>query len=152
MFLKAEPARTGNHARDQNRLADQPLEGRLVGLVALEVGLHGIVVHFDGGFDHLSTRFLGALKHVGRNVRVVVLGAELLVFPHHRSHADEVDDALEVRLGTDRQLQRDRTGAEAGLDVAQALVEVRAGLVHLVAEDDPGNVILVAPGAKTVSV
>ena len=45
--------RAGDH-----RLADQPLERRLVGLLAVEVGCHRVVVELDGGLDHLLAVFL----------------------------------------------------------------------------------------------
>ena len=75
---------------------------------------------------------------------VVVLGAERLVVPDDGLHAHQIDDALELALGADRQLDRDRLGAEAVDDVVQALEEVGADLVHLVGEDDARNLVLVA--------
>ena len=51
---------------------------------------------------------------------------------------------LKLILGADRQLDRHRLGAEAVDDILQALEEVGAGLVHLVAEHDARNVVAVA--------
>ena len=59
-------------------------------------------------------------------------------------HADEIDEALEVALRADRQLDRNRLRAETVDDVLQALEEVSADLVHLVGEDDARNLVLVA--------
>src|SRR5262249_1154044 len=70
--------------------------------------------------------------------------AKRLVFPDDADHADEIDDALEIVLGTDRQLDGDRLGAEARLDVVEAAEIVRADLVHLVGENDARDAILVA--------
>ena len=56
----------------------------------------------------------------------------------------EIDEALELLFRADRQLDRNRLGAEAVDDVLQALEEVGAGLVHLVGEDDARDVVLVA--------
>ena len=67
--------------------------------------------------DHLLAVFLGLIEHVGRNVDVVVLGAEGFVVPHHALHAHQIDQAFEILLGADRELDRHRLGAEAGLDV-----------------------------------
>ena len=61
-----------------------------------------------------------------------------------RLHADEIDHALELVLGADRKLDRNRLGAEAIDDVLQAAVEIRASLVHLVGEDDARHLVLVA--------
>ena len=88
--------------------------------------------------------FLGQLGHVGGDVDVVILGAQRLLVPHHALHAHEVDDALELLLGADRKLDGDRLGAEPVDDILEALVEVRADLVHLVAEDDARHLVLVA--------
>ena len=125
-------------------LADQPLERRLVGLLAFEVGGHRVVIELDRGLDQLLAIFLGLIEQVGRNFDVVILGAERLVVPDHALHADEIDEALELALGADRQLDRHRLGAEAIDDVLQALEEVGADLVHLVGEDDARNLVLVA--------
>ncbi len=87
---------------------------------------------------------VGLIDHVGRNVDVVILRAERLVVPDDALHANEIDEALEVALRADRQLDRDGLGAQAVDDVLQALEEVRADLVHLVGEDDARNLVLVA--------
>jgi hypothetical protein len=131
--------RAGDHS-----LADQLLEGRLIGLLALEIGAHGVVIEIDRRLDELFTMFLGQLRHVGGNVDVVILGSQRLLVPHHALHANEVDDALELLLGPDRKLDGDRLGAEPVHDVLEALVEVGTDLVHLVAEDDAWNFVLVA--------
>src|SRR6185312_5860171 len=81
---------------------------------------------------------------VGRNIDVLEVGAERLVFPDHALHADEIDQALEVVLGADRKLDRNRLGAEAVDDIVETFIEVCAGLIHLVGEDDARNAILVA--------
>ena len=51
---------------------------------------------------------------------------------------------LKFDLRADRQLDRNRLGAEALHDVLEALVEVGARLIHLVGEDDARNLVLVA--------
>ena len=50
---------------------------------------------------------------------------------------------LKLLSAADRQLDRDRLGAEAVDDVVEALEEVGADLVHLVDEDDARHVVLV---------
>ena len=74
----------------------------------------------------------------------MVFGAERLVVPDHADHAHEIDDAFELVLGADRQLHGDRPGAEPIDDILEALEEIRADLVHLVAEHDARNAIAVA--------
>ncbi len=66
-----------------------------------------------------------------------------LVLVDDRLHRDEVDDAEEVALGADRQLDRHRVRAEAVDHRLHALVEVGADAVHLVDVGDPRHVVLV---------
>ncbi len=74
----------------------------------------------------------------------MIVGAESFVLPDHGLHADEIDNALEIGFRADRQLDRNRACAQALLDVVDALLEGSAGLVHLVAEHDARNLVLVA--------
>ena len=60
-----------------------------------------------------------------------------------RLHADQVDDAAEVGLGADRDLQHQRDGVEPGHDHLDAAVELRAGAVELVDEADARDVVAV---------
>ena len=102
-----------------------------------------VVVHFDGGLDQLLAVFDGRSLEVGRDLDDVPLGAQLFVAPDQRIHLDQVDDALEIGLGADRQLHDDGLSAEAHPDRVEAEVEIGADLVHLVDEDDARNVVLV---------
>ena len=52
---------------------------------------------------------------------------------------DQVDHALEARLGADRDLERDRGQAKLGFELLDHVGGVRAGPVHLVDERDPRN-------------
>ena len=131
------------HAAD-HRLADQLAQRRLVGLFAIEIGGHGVVVEFDGRLDHHLAVFLGLREQVFRNVGVLELGAERFVVPDARLHAHQIDQALEIAFGADRELDGYRLGAETGLDVIETFEEVGADLVHLVGEDDARHLVFVA--------
>ncbi len=74
----------------------------------------------------------------------MVAGAQGLVIPDDTLHAHQIDDALELLFGADRKLDRHRLGAQALDNVREALEEIRPDFVHLVAEDDAGNLVLVA--------
>src|SRR4051812_5246811 len=129
-------------------LADGALD--LLGreLLAAEVLLEQRVVALGDGLDQLRAVLLGLLDEVGRDLLDLVLGAHLdvtlgVAAPGQRAHVDEVDDALEVALGADRDLQHERLRAEALHDGVDGEVEVGAELVHLVDEANARDVVLV---------
>ena len=74
----------------------------------------------------------------------MIVGTESFVLPDHGLHAHQVNNALEFGFSANRQLDRNRACAQALLDVVNALLEGSAGLVHLVAEHDARNLVLVA--------
>ena len=65
----------------------------------------------------------------------------LLAVEVDRLAVDQVDHAFEVRLGADRDLQRDGGQAELALELLDHVGRVRAGAVHLVDERDAGHVV-----------
>ena len=120
----------------------QTMERLLARLLAVEIGGHGLVIEFDRRVDQQGAIFLGLLEQFGGNFLVMIFSAKTLVFPNDRLHADEVDNALEVAFGTDRQLRADRTTADSAYFL-HAAEEIGANLVHLVDEHDARHVILV---------
>ena len=82
-------------ARDR-RLADQPLQRVDVGLLALEVGGHGVVVQLDRGLDHRRAVLGGLVGQVGRNLLLAELGALVLAVPDQGLHLEEVDTPLKL--------------------------------------------------------
>src|SRR5262249_21649532 len=79
-----------------------------------------------------------------RDVDLVVGLAQLgLGAPDQGLHLHQVDDALEVRLGADRQLHDQRGGLQPGDDHVDAAVELRAGAVQLVDEADARDTVTV---------
>ena len=112
--------------------------------LATEVLLQQRLIGLGDGLEQLGAVLGGLLGQIGRDVDDVVLLAEFrLAAPHLGVHLDEIDDAFEVALGTDRQLDRNHPGAEAFLHGAHREVEVRADLVHLVDEADAGHVVFI---------
>ncbi len=143
LVLEGRAAENRNERDVPDRLADQPLQGLEARLLAVEKRGQHFVVEFDGGFNQLLAIFLGLVEQLGRDLFVVIFGAEALVFPDDRLHAQQIDDALEIRLRTDRQLDAYRAAADLGLDLVDAAKEVGADLVHLVDEHDARNVVFV---------
>ena len=85
---------------------------------------------------------LGLLAEVVRDVDDVDLVAEVVAVVDGL-HLDEVDDALELVLATDRDLDRHRVRAEAVADRLDAAPEVGAGPVELVDEAEARHAVAV---------
>jgi hypothetical protein len=92
-----------------------------------------------------------ACRPCRRECRLSELGAERLVFPDHALHADEIDQTLEVVLGADRKLDRNRLGAEAVNDIGEHLKKSAPVLSILLAKTMRGTLYL-SPWRQTVSV
>ena len=69
---------------------------------------------------------------VRRDLQALPLGILVIRVPDQGLHLDQVDHALEIVLGADRQLHGQRAGAEALLDHVDAAHEIRAAAIHLV--------------------
>ena len=108
-----------------------------------EVLLEQLVVRLGDRLDHLLAVVLGVRAELGRDLFDVVLRAEGLVLEDEGLHLHEVDDALELVFGSDRELQGNGVLAELGADLVDHGLEVRADAVHLVDEGDAGNAVLV---------
>ncbi len=82
-----------------------PLISSTVELLAAEILLQQRLVGLGDGLEQLGPVLVGLLSQLGRNVDGVVGLAELgLATPHLGVHLDQVDDALELALRADRQL------------------------------------------------
>ena len=71
--------------------------------------------------------------HVGGHRSLRALGRGTVV--HHRGVGQQIDDAAEVSLLSDRELERSDAGAEAVLELVERALERRALPVELVDED-----------------
>ena len=124
--------------------ADELLESRLVGLIALEIGLHDSVVHFDRELDELGAILVRLILQVVADVAILEFGAEGFILPDDFLHHHEVDETFELGLRADRQLNHERHRPETGHDHVDAAIEVRAHAVHLVDEAHARNAVLVS--------
>ena len=118
---------------------------------------HRGIVHFEAGVDELGTvpldvgQDLAIARHgdakfvgdVGRDVEDGPLGILVVRIPDVGLHRHQVDHALEIVLRADRQLDRQRAGAEALLDHVAAADKVGAAAVHLVDVADARYVVVV---------
>ncbi len=77
------------------------------------------------------------------DVEGLPLGVLVVRIPDQGLHLDQVDHALEVVLGADRELHGQRPGIEAGADHVHAAQEIRAAAVHLVHIAQTGDPVVV---------
>ena len=142
LVLERRAAQHGGQLGRERRLADRLLEQLLGNLALLEDQLQELVVVVGDFLQQMLARRRRIVGQALGDLDFVLLLAQL-VLVDDRLHRDEIDDALEVALGADRQLDRHRLGAEAVDHRLHALHEVRAGAVHLVDVGDPRDVVLV---------
>ena len=138
--------RTAEHREDvhrDRRLANRTLQLLDRDLLALEVLMHHFFIGVRNRLDQLGAQLFSILPQRSRNLFHIVLRAHGLVVPQDRLHLHEVDDASKLRLFADRNLNRNRTRAEALNDGRSRVLKVRAGLVHLVDEANTRNLVLV---------
>ena len=111
-------------------------------LAGLEVLVHQLFVRLGRGLDHLLAPLLGLVSEIGGDILALELHPLGRLVPVDRLHRDEVDDALKLFLGADRELDRNRVGLQAQLHLVVDLEEVRADTVHLVDEGEPRHAVL----------
>src|SRR5690606_2186764 len=86
---------------------------------------------------------VGKLGQLGRDVLVLELHALGRFVPDNGLHLDQIDHALEVVLGADRDHHGHGVGAQTQLHLVIDLEEVGAGAVHLVDEGQARLLVLV---------
>src|SRR5664280_1136414 len=136
-------ARTRQHGAPDAGL-DLGLGDVLARVPLLEPQLGELVVGIGESSDELLAGCGGLLEQVGGDLLDgVVLADRRLAVPCERAHADQVDDADEVGLGADRELDDQRVGVQPLTDGLHAEVERRTRTVELVDEADARDAVLV---------
>nr|AHE14890.1 hypothetical protein asmbl_2 [uncultured bacterium] len=129
--------------RGDGRLADRGLQALDGDLLAAEVGLHEGVVEVRDVLEQLLAVLGGLVGELGGDLLDGVVLAHLgLTAPGEGLHLHQVDDADEVGLGADGQLQDQRVGGQALDHHLDAAEEVRAGPVELVDEAHARDAVL----------
>ena len=144
LVLERRAAHDGDEGVGDGTLADALLELLVGRLLALEVGLHGLVVLLHSLLDEHHAVLLRLLLEVVGNIGDIEGSAELLAVPLDGLHLDEVNDARELLLGADGELDDEGIGAEVGNDHVHAAVKVGSHAVHLVDEAHAGDAVLVS--------
>ena len=111
-------------------------------LLAMEVLVGQLLVHLGDGLDERAPVLVGLGLEFRRDVDDVDVVAQVIAVVDGL-HLDEVDDALELVLAADRDLERDGVGAEAVLDRVDTAPEVGTGPVELVDEAEAGYAVAV---------
>ena len=139
------PHSTGNTVASSMPVASAVRELLRVDRLVGEVALHEVVVGDDDPFDErVVHRVLDVRELVGhRTLRP--FGRRPVV--DHRGVGQQVDDAAEVALLADRELEWRDSRPEAVLELFERAVERRALAVELVDEDDAGDAALPRPSS-----
>ena len=111
--------------------------------LAFEVLVEQLGRGFGRRFHQLVAPFLRLRLQVGRNVLVRELHAQALVVPVNRAHFHQVDHAVKIVLGAERQLDRHRHAFQAVGDLFAHAQKIGADAVHLVDEGDARHLVLV---------
>ena len=149
LVLEGGPGQDREGLTGHGELADTGLELGDAELLALEVLLHEGVVGLGDRLDQLAAQLLGLGDQLGGDLLVLddgaagVLAVGVLLGEADGPHLQDVDEAGELVLGADREVEDDRGGVEAVADGLDGEVEVRAQLVHLVDVADARDVVLV---------
>ena len=148
LVLERRAAQDRHEVERQRAGAERDLDLGLGDVFAGEVLLHQVVVAGGDGLEQQLAVLVGLVFHVGRDLDLVPLGAELLVVPDEGLHLDQVDQADERLVGlgatgTDGQVDDGRRGLQAILDHRDGAVEVGADAVHLVDEAHARHFVLV---------
>ena len=133
------------HRRDadvEGRPADHLAQVRGSDHTAFEIGLEQVVVVVGDGLDELEAVLVGPQPQLLGDVDDLEVGAQL-VLVDQGLHLDEVDDAAELGLAADGDLQRHGVGPQAVDHHLEAAEEVGADAVHLVDESDTRDAVLV---------
>ena len=108
-----------------------------------DVLLEDAVVDGTHLVDDLRPLRLRRLAQIVRNGDLRPRGTQVGGVPHERAHREQIDDAREVGLRTDRQLQHEGRAAQPLADAVDAEEEVGAGAIELVDETDAGHAVAV---------
>ncbi|MDT4835888.1 hypothetical protein FQZ97_695670 [compost metagenome] len=143
LVLEGRAANSRNDFASQSTSTQTSLDFLGSQLTLFQVLVHQLFIGFSGSLNHVVAPLFGQLPKLGRDLLLTV-GSTLVVFvPVDRLHLDQVDLALEVVLGTDCQLNRNRGVTQTVLDLTDYAQEVGTGTVHLVDVDDARHAVLV---------
>jgi len=143
LVLERRAVEDGHDLVGDRRVAERVAQILARDLFFADVLLEDRVAVVREHVDQKMAVFLGLLLEVVGDLDNIPLRAELFVVPDERLHVEQVDDALVVALGADRQLDHRGRGLETLVDAGEGREEVGAEAVHLVDEADARHAVLV---------
>ena len=121
----------------EDALAQPALDLLFVQRPGVQVLLEQRVVALRGCLDELAAVLVDSLLHIVGDRHLAPLA---VVGGHERLQVQQVDNAAELVLGTDRKVQRERPGCQRAAHRGYRAVEVGILFVQLVHDDDAGLV------------
>ncbi len=143
LFLKAAPHRTGT-----NLIAMVPLR-RAATISSSDIACRRevlseeVVVHLRDGFKHPVPVGRHLCRVPGRDLLDLKIGTECLVREDDGLLRNQVDDATELVLGAERQLNGHRNGTQPAADHLEHARKISARAIHLVYKTDARDPVLV---------
>ena len=111
-------------------------------LLPLQIQLHDLIIEHGDRVQQLLAVLVGKVDHIlGDRLHAHIL-AQLIVIDIG-IHLHQVDDTLEGILLPDGQLDGDGVGLQPVVHHVQHVIEIRAGDVHLVDVDHPGDMVVI---------
>ncbi len=102
-----------------------------------------MIVGLGNSFDHLLAISFRLVEQVGRNLFIVIFGAQSFVAPNAGAHLHQIDHALELVLGSDGNLNCDRPAFQAVHNGIDSVVEIGSHAIHFVDETNAWHSVLV---------
>src|SRR5712675_1986916 len=164
LVLERRTGQHGHNLQGECRLANRLAHFFQRQRFAIQIFVDQLIVVFGDIFDHLvavlfveflvNGRALERRGHIRAGVyeslvpklfdfKYLKLRAQRLFEPNHDLLLEEIDDADEIVFAAQRELQRYRAGAEALLDGADDVIEVRAHAIHFVHKANARHAVLV---------
>ena len=111
--------------------------------LALKIVFHGLIIHFNRHFDQFGMIFFCLVFQLSRNILNFNRRIRRIAGINNRFHIKQINNAFEFGFGANRQLQSQRLCPQTIDNHIQAAIEVRSDSVHLIAETDSRNIVLV---------
>ncbi len=131
-----------NHQVRQCRFADALLDFVNRQFLAFEILRQKVVILLRDMLDELSAVFFGQFPHIFGYVFNGSLNAHFVAVDGSL-HADQINDASEIRLGADGKLNRNGVAFQPVLHYIHNIVKIRSRDVHFIDIRHSGNIVFV---------